>query len=321
CFDFVPTIKLNFWPKDVRPFLERLKENRPFLYEKIKTVYMHLIPKWSKKTETSSQYYEFRYSFSAVERILAEERSLNEQTLNGVAHSIYYKHLYTNGSAATTNEHLPSYFVKLTVLWMCETMNINQYENDNKIKLAKILAEKWITYVKQLISNGYCEHYFLSNINLLESYSPSLLHKINLILQDNTTVDLEQEMQLVTKVTTEDVKKQLKSKQDIYDYSYNDKMIYAVLDYIQLEKTFSKSLSFQKQMIENDYFLVVFSLLQTMAWLDGESNNWTQWKRLFCDNNEHIDHLPLTIEDCDKDDDINLLSVVSALCLSGSVLS
>jgi len=43
--DHLLAFKLNFWPNEIQPFLQRLKKNRPLFYDKIKDIYMHVIPK------------------------------------------------------------------------------------------------------------------------------------------------------------------------------------------------------------------------------------------------------------------------------------
>ncbi|CAF0813972.1 unnamed protein product [Didymodactylos carnosus] len=144
--DLVPAIQIKgFWPDDVQPFLERFRKNCPHLYnELISKTSMHLIAKWSKKTSAIDQELEFRYSFSALERLLADKRTQNEQILNGIARSIYYRYLTkTSGSNL-----IPSYFVKTTVLWMCETMSdlINNIVGDNAESIARQLGFEWIKF-------------------------------------------------------------------------------------------------------------------------------------------------------------------------------
>ncbi|CAF4747361.1 unnamed protein product, partial [Rotaria sp. Silwood2] len=88
--DIVPAIQIkNFWPNDVQWFLDRLNRNHPCLYKKlIPNASMHLIAKWSKKTPDGDGDLEFRYSFSTLERLFAQERTENEKILNGTARSI-----------------------------------------------------------------------------------------------------------------------------------------------------------------------------------------------------------------------------------------
>ncbi|CAF1465228.1 unnamed protein product, partial [Didymodactylos carnosus] len=55
--------------------------NQPIkLYEKIRLVHMHVVPK-SVKISTTAEY-EFRYSFSAIERLLAQSRTSKQRILN-----------------------------------------------------------------------------------------------------------------------------------------------------------------------------------------------------------------------------------------------
>ncbi|CAF5209774.1 unnamed protein product, partial [Rotaria magnacalcarata] len=84
--DVVPALKLDFWPDDMQVFLNRIRNTRPNLYELIQEqASMHLIPKWSGKTPDIDQEVEFRYSFSAIEILLAKNRTRAEKILNGVA--------------------------------------------------------------------------------------------------------------------------------------------------------------------------------------------------------------------------------------------
>ncbi|CAF1653359.1 unnamed protein product, partial [Didymodactylos carnosus] len=96
-------------------FLNRSNQNRSALYELIKNEHLHAVLKWSRKTPECNKELEFRYSFSKIEMIFAQNRSENQTLLYGIARSIYYKHLYKQ-------TQLSSYIVKTTVMWMCELM-------------------------------------------------------------------------------------------------------------------------------------------------------------------------------------------------------
>ncbi|CAF1691682.1 unnamed protein product, partial [Adineta ricciae] len=82
--DLVPSLKLEFWPSDMQWFLNRLKRNRPLLFEKIESLHMHIVSKWSGKTtnKQTRKTLQFRYSYSLIEIKLAEQRSFIEQILN-----------------------------------------------------------------------------------------------------------------------------------------------------------------------------------------------------------------------------------------------
>ncbi|CAF0956918.1 unnamed protein product [Didymodactylos carnosus] len=79
--DNVPALQLTFWPMILNPFIERLKHNRPVLYEFVRKSVVYIIPKWSKKTAKNEANFEFRYSFSDIEKTLAHQRSIVEQNL------------------------------------------------------------------------------------------------------------------------------------------------------------------------------------------------------------------------------------------------
>ncbi|CAF4439047.1 unnamed protein product [Didymodactylos carnosus] len=185
--DFVPAIEIKgFWPDDVKWFFERFKKNRPFLYDElISTTSMHLIAKWPKKTSNTDEELGFRYSFSALERFIAQKRTENEQVLNGIARSIYYRYL------KTTRNLIPSYFVKTTVLWMCETMSdlINNIVADNPESVAQQLGFEWIKFATKQLQQGICSHYFIENLNLLEPYTQELLNEACDILHYKVNLD------------------------------------------------------------------------------------------------------------------------------------
>jgi hypothetical protein len=54
---------------------------------------MHVIQKPSIVTQVVDEEIDFRFSLSFIERLLASRRSENEQILNGIARSIYCRHL------------------------------------------------------------------------------------------------------------------------------------------------------------------------------------------------------------------------------------
>ncbi|UJR18716.1 hypothetical protein I4U23_005623 [Adineta vaga] len=74
--DLVPSLKLEFWPHNMQWFLERLKRNRPLLFEKIEPLHMHIVPKWSGQAigKEMRKTLRFRYSYSLIEIKLAEQR-------------------------------------------------------------------------------------------------------------------------------------------------------------------------------------------------------------------------------------------------------
>ncbi|CAM4957147.1 unnamed protein product [Rotaria socialis] len=125
---------------------------------------MHLVPKWSRLTSLSNQEFEFRYSLSEIEVILAENRNMRAKCLNGIARSIYYKYLYRS-------TELTSYTVKTTVLWMCETFEIDEKVSNDE------LAYKWIDFMCNHLEMGYCPHYFVENLNIWQHHEREDLNK------------------------------------------------------------------------------------------------------------------------------------------------
>ncbi|CAF1514532.1 unnamed protein product [Didymodactylos carnosus] len=153
-FDFVPALELKFWPKNIEPFLNRLRQNRPDLYDKICKTCMYLVAKASPISSGNYKEFDFRYSFSAIELILAEGRTRNEKSLNSVAKSIYYKYLYKKTAFQGDREqYIPLYFVKTTIFWMCEQKHheLNKIEGTKDEEIEKKLVLEWIQYIIKLL--------------------------------------------------------------------------------------------------------------------------------------------------------------------------
>ena len=280
--DFVPAFQLEFWPEEIQPFLHRIEGNRPDLHKIIcEQTSMHLIPKWSGKTPNIDEVLEFRYSFSAIERLLAQNRTRAEQILNGVARSIYYR--YLKGERCVEDEEkkiLPSFFIKTTVLWMCETYNLNEQfsETEEDQTIAYAMATKWLEYTKSLLRSGQCPHYFIESYSLLEACSPaSLFHvidilenKVNLYEHVKINVLIEyDEMMVKQRQTTEDWFKKMKVSD----------IIAAIGDYRQLRESWLQPSDNGGEL--GDAVDCLYTLNQLRA-LDGEKQeNWAVYKRLF----------------------------------------
>jgi hypothetical protein len=233
---------------------------------------MHAIPKWSTKTPQCDRELEFRYSFSAVELLLAQERSYNEQILNGIARSIYYKFL--KDQRTSTQNVIPSYFIKTTVLWMCENMNLS---NDNP----KTLAEKWLKYAIDLLNKRVCPHYFIENLNILEPFSKESLDKAREILS-GVQLDGIYQTQMFTA-----------TGQELYRDKYNQNIAYflsrlkasdiisALHDYRQLKQ---KWLSLGSDLMFDDDqadLAATLTILNTLRALDGHYENWRKFREIF----------------------------------------
>ncbi|CAF1583120.1 unnamed protein product [Didymodactylos carnosus] len=80
-----------------------------------------------------------------------------------------------NNSYSKQEACITSYLIKTTVLWLCETENIDAINEQNYGLLTKQLSAKWITFACSKLRNYICEHYFLVDINILSAYSHETL--------------------------------------------------------------------------------------------------------------------------------------------------
>ncbi|CAF1075683.1 unnamed protein product [Didymodactylos carnosus] len=289
--DFVPALQLKFWPRDIQPFLNRIRINRPRIHQMIMTkTSMHVISKWSTKTPSCDRELEFRYSFSAVELLLAQQRSNNEQVLNGIARSIYFKHLKGKQNV------IPSYFIKTTILWMCETMELNE---DSPLTL----GHKWLQYAGELLRRHECPHYFIANLNILEPYSHELLDRARKILQNDVKFDKQLEIDIFTA-----------SGQKQYRDKYNRNIAYflsnlkasdlknALREYRQFKHSWL-SLSDSNHLIIDDDEVDIgetMSILNILRALDGQENeNWQTFREIFL--NRKASQPPIWGETVNKD--------------------
>ncbi|CAF1602483.1 unnamed protein product [Didymodactylos carnosus] len=242
---------------------------------------MHIISKWSEKTPAIDQDLEFRYSYSAIEGLLAENQTSVEKILNGVARSIYYKHLKTVPSLDDpTKSILTSYFVKTTVLWMCETMNLTEQfnnENDNQI-IARRIADKWIDYAVGQLRLGKCQHYFIDSMNILDDYSKVSLMKAAAILEN---VQLDEVIKI--DMLSEQNKLICNRNKQIDDWIGNLKIkdiLNAIDDYKVLKQNWLLS---DSSYDEGDAIECIYTLTQLRV-LDGDNHdNWNRFKQMFLD--------------------------------------
>ncbi|CAF4881349.1 unnamed protein product [Rotaria sp. Silwood1] len=271
--DLVPSLQLKFWPADIQPFLDRIKSNRPQIYRLlIDKTSMHVIPKWSTKTPRCDRELEFRYSFSAIELVLAQQRSVKERVLNGIARSIYYKFL--KGQKVSTQNVIPSYFIKTTVLWMCETMD---FTTDNE----ETLAKRWLQYAIDRLNERDCPHYIIPDLNVLEPYSAESLQKAVDILSQ---VDINE---------THEIQMFSASNQELYRNKYNKNLAYflsqmkvidiinALHDYRQFKKNW---ICLDSQLIIDDDetdMNEMLTILNTLRGLDGDYENWKKFREIF----------------------------------------
>jgi hypothetical protein len=247
---------------------------------------MHLIPKWLERKPEIDQELEFRYSFSAIECALAKNRTRVEQILNGVARSIYYKYLKKQSSLEDNNKTLiPSYFIKTTVLWMCETIDLNDQftDMDDDQTIARIMAEKWIEYVIQLLSNGVCKHYFIDGLNLLESCSTESLARVINILQHQVNLDEDTKIQILIEQDNLSNKRRQTTEDWLGNMKIKD-ILAAINDYKCLRENW---LCPTTDVQDEGDVIGCICVLNQLRSLDGNNQqNWKIFKRLFLDTDQ-----------------------------------
>ncbi|CAF3719658.1 unnamed protein product [Rotaria sp. Silwood1] len=280
--DLVPALKLDFWPDDMQVFLNRIQNARPQLYEIIREqASMHVIPKWSSKTLDIDQELEFRYSFSAIERLLAKHRTRREQILNGVARSIYYRYLKKEPCIEDhTKTIVPSYFIKTTVLWMCELYNFNDLcsETDDDQTIAYIMAREWLDYVRSLLRSSCCPHYFIDSFNLLETCSSASLIRAESILEHEIHLNEDIKIDVLIKQDELMSKKQQTMENWLQNMKVKD-ILAAVNDYRLLRENWL--CPSEENQDEGDVLDCLYILNQLRA-LDGDKQqNWSTFQRLF----------------------------------------
>ncbi len=269
--DFVPCFQLKFWPKDVEGFRQRIKAHRSELYGLIESsrTSMHVIPKWSGKTPAVDQELELRYSFSFLERLFAEHRTEKEQILNGVARSIYYRYL-------KDKRCLPSYFIKTTVLWMCERFNVNDYHDVTEI------AQKWCAFACEFLKQKHCPHYFIDGANLFEPYPAESLEEAYRILANDVRLDEFFEMTILAP-QQELVRKHRQHTSTFVSQLKVRDLLNAIEDYRQLRANWPNQGQTQTSFTEEDAGECVH-ILGVLRSMDGDNfQNLSEFRRLCLD--------------------------------------
>ncbi|CAF1137821.1 unnamed protein product, partial [Didymodactylos carnosus] len=198
-YDHVLALQLNFIPRILEDFLNRVVIRHWYLIEQMLNdntdVFILVVSKPSKKCpKPVDERFEFRYSFSMLEVVIANNRTTEEKTLNTIARIIYFRVIRP---IVVDDEYIPSYFVKTTVLWLCETMHLqdtSRFDDEDLITM----GQWWMAFAIEKLSSHYCQHYFLSDVNILEHYSSKLVQTVSRTLQsltnlpifDNDTIDV-----------------------------------------------------------------------------------------------------------------------------------
>ncbi|CAF1360048.1 unnamed protein product [Didymodactylos carnosus] len=249
---------------------------------------MHVIAKWSMKTSDKYKNVKFRYSFSTIEIVLAEQRPLVEQILNRVARGLYYKYLHKNYKT-DDGKYLPSYFVKTTVLWMCETMDLDQMftlATSNEKVLAVRLANKWIAHACSVMYSQNCLHYFIKNLNIIDEYPKEFLDKACHALQ--TEVNFSDDY-----ITPLDIPPVSLSNDELFDKVSKCIDLWANPEFAQDSQQLCLELM-GSTTIDNIYeeedemggarWQSILAILSLAMYDTIEMNNWKKWKKLFLDD-------------------------------------
>ena len=160
-WDMVPSGRLLFWPHEAASWI-----TRPRLWPSQNTIKSitdkgcQVVPRSSPGGDVHS---EWRLSFSIPEATLAQLRSKNQQQAYYFVKVFFYQYLKCVKSS--DGKSLYSYIVKTTMLWACEELPPEDpiwasLENSAQMLLVKLLGS---------LETGLLSHYFISEINLLES--------------------------------------------------------------------------------------------------------------------------------------------------------
>ncbi|CAF1577733.1 unnamed protein product [Didymodactylos carnosus] len=161
--DWVPSIRLDFMPDIIQSFLKRLLEiKRHDLYNLMLTGIIYLVPK------SHNSDFEFRYSFSYMEYLLAKQRNYIQNILYCLLKSLYYRNIRL---IEYQNKYISSYLLKTCFLWYCERKSINYFIEDN----LKIILMEILTDLMNCMYKRTCYHYFVSTENLLLNMPHELL--------------------------------------------------------------------------------------------------------------------------------------------------
>ena len=143
-----------------------------------------MIPKPLKRTDDDEQdcdLLDFRYTFSHIERELVSLLSDQQHLVYFIFKSMFYKHI-----KSIFPERIQSYSAKTVMLWVCEKFPPNNtfWGDDwqSTIHAIVYLLKKLLDHFQ----NGYLEHYFIRQINVIDNIpleiKPKILEKLNKLI-------------------------------------------------------------------------------------------------------------------------------------------
>ena len=150
------------WP-DLKDLEEELSES-------------YIIAKPSNEEKFNVRTREFRYSFSHIERKIVSLQSIEQRLTYYVAKIIFYQWL-----KPFDDEKLQSFFLKNTMLWICEEFppHDKMWDYVNVLNSTKYLYAKLLGYMKK----RFMPYYFIPEVNVFGGLYPELYDKVNPVLE------------------------------------------------------------------------------------------------------------------------------------------
>ena len=162
--DLVPSLRLLFWSHQTTAWITRRRRWWPQqdAIQSISDKGCHLVPLSFPDGDVHS---EWRLSLSNPESILAQLRSQKQQQAYYFFKMFCYRYLKCVESSQPKGKQLYSYVVKTMMLWAYEDLSPEDpiwasLENSVQFLLFKLMGS---------LEAGFLSHYFIPEINLLES--------------------------------------------------------------------------------------------------------------------------------------------------------
>ena len=164
--DFVPSVKCEGWPLQVRDFLKRIqkmgieKENLPSCL---------LVPVAHPQSDMPD--IEFRMSFSLIEKYLIQRWSAEQLDCYLICKTLCNRHVKT---VQENQKGICSYFVKTAMFWMIERNSIKRSNSEPLVCTVQDLLKT----LYKMIQDKHLPNYFISECNLISSYSDQQIEEI-----------------------------------------------------------------------------------------------------------------------------------------------
>ena len=185
-YDAVVIIRLAWWPKVADEWENRDRSWPDDSIIKKLTSCCYMIPKPLKRTdddEHDSDLLDFRYTFSHIERELISLLSNQQHLVYFIFKSTFYKHI-----KSISPERIQSYSAKTVMLWVCEKFPPNSafWGDDWQSTIDAIIY--LLNKLLHHFQNGYLEHYFIRQINVIDNIpleiKPKILEKLHELIMN-----------------------------------------------------------------------------------------------------------------------------------------